>query len=341
MYELVRPGPQRIAQMRAANNCSTLAKGHRERYQCFRDAVRHAIVNVHLQCPVSGREPAGEIRNHSLGPLRVVRSTTSLPMRGLRTDRNICRARDDGLWVCFSLAGNVQLEQDGHVATLGTWDLALLDSSRPCLVDLAADVDSLWIYAPRVLLESRLLGANRIAARRISGDSAVGYVTGQMLTALTERLTVISSDEALVLSTGLLEMLSAALSEARLGTRVSRSTHRCALLGRIEAFISANFGDEALSPDPIARAVGISVRYMNRLFAEQGTTPARWMWSLRLERSRAMLEDQGQLTRPINNIAYACGFRNVSHFNRSFKLRFGVSPGLWRRRHLATAGGSS
>ena len=41
-----------------------------------------------------------------------------------------------------------------------------------------------------------------------------------------------------------------------------------------------------------------------------------------------MLKDQ---SRPIANIAAACGFATQAHLNSAFKQRTGVTPGVYRR----------
>ena len=51
-------------------------------------------------------------------------------------------------------------------------------------------------------------------------------------------------------------------------------THRRALLTRIQAFIQQRLGDPELSPGVIAAAHHISLRYLRKLFQEQGTTVA-------------------------------------------------------------------
>jgi AraC-like DNA-binding protein len=45
-----------------------------------------------------------------------------------------------------------------------------------------------------------------------------------------------------------------------------------------------------------------------------------------------MLADRQHDKRKVSEIAYACGFNEVSYFNRCFRARFGTSPTQLRGR---------
>jgi AraC family transcriptional regulator, positive regulator of tynA and feaB len=47
----------------------------------------------------------------------------------------------------------------------------------------------------------------------------------------------------------------------------------------------------------------------------------------RLQHCRQALEDPSQLGRTVGDIAYSCGFSDLSHFTRRYKAQFGRSPG--------------
>jgi AraC family transcriptional activator of tynA and feaB len=52
----------------------------------------------------------------------------------------------------------------------------------------------------------------------------------------------------------------------------------------------------------------------------------QWVWSERLERCRRDLEEPLLRVRTVSEIAYSWGFSDVSHFSRSFKQKFGITP---------------
>ena len=58
-----------------------------------------------------------------------------------------------------------------------------------------------------------------------------------------------------------------------------------------------------------------------------GTSPGRWLLERRLERSASLLQTTGL---SVTEIMLECGFEELSHFSRAFKVRFGRSPSRYR-----------
>ena len=85
-----------------------------------------------------------------------------------------------------------------------------------------------------------------------------------------------------------------------------------------------------LDVNMIAKAQKTGRRTLFRLFAEEGSTPMRWLWQQRLARSyRALAE--GRITQ-VTDAAFSNGFSDLAHFSRTFKAKFGVSPQTLKRR---------
>ena len=74
----------------------------------------------------------------------------------------------------------------------------------------------------------------------------------------------------------------------------------------------------------IAAAVELSPRQLERLFAKYlSVNPSRYYLELRLDRARVLL---AQTTRPILDVAVACGFASASHFSRCYRTLYGCKP---------------
>jgi transcriptional regulator GlxA family with amidase domain len=85
-----------------------------------------------------------------------------------------------------------------------------------------------------------------------------------------------------------------------------------------------------LSVEALAQRAHMSPRHFARLFrTETGTTPARYVESIRLEAARRALEDSGQ---PVSAVALACGFGTPETMRRSFLRTLDVGPAEYRRR---------
>jgi len=92
---------------------------------------------------------------------------------------------------------------------------------------------------------------------------------------------------------------------------------------RIIEQMEANLA-EPLKLANMSPATGLSRRQTERLFRkEMGRTPARYYLDLRLERAHLLL-----LTSSLQviEIAVACGFTTASHFSRTYRERYGLTP---------------
>ena len=91
--------------------------------------------------------------------------------------------------------------------------------------------------------------------------------------------------------------------------------------------------DEPRPVHQIAQDVELSARQLERLFAKYlRTSPSHYYLKLRLDRARAMLL---QTTKPILDVAVACGFASASHFSRCYRAAFGRKPSDERAAALA------
>lgn len=102
----------------------------------------------------------------------------------------------------------------------------------------------------------------------------------------------------------------------RLGTRHDKLLQAAAYL---EAHI-----EEEFDLDACATHLSLSRRQIERLFNRYlGITPVRYMNDLRLARGRALLAETDM---KVTDVAVACGYASTSHFSKSFRKKYGVSP---------------
>jgi len=92
--------------------------------------------------------------------------------------------------------------------------------------------------------------------------------------------------------------------------------------------------DVPISMMDVADACGLSYRVFVRAFKRAlGTSPYDWFMASRIERAKELMADP---TLRLVDIAVQMGFADQSHFHRSFLRYIGVSPGMWRGRHLTS-----
>jgi len=89
---------------------------------------------------------------------------------------------------------------------------------------------------------------------------------------------------------------------------------------------------EDVSLEDAARAAGLSPFHFLRVFsAVVGATPHQYLVRLRLARAARLLAEE---ERPVTDIAFDCGFADLSNFVRTFRRAAGVSPREFRKRKI-------
>lgn len=84
-----------------------------------------------------------------------------------------------------------------------------------------------------------------------------------------------------------------------------------------------------LSIPQFAQLTGRSLSVFKRDFkAYYHTTPSRWLTQKRLEHARLLLETSNK---SVSEVAFECGFENLSHLSRIFKEKYGVAPSQYRQ----------
>lgn len=115
------------------------------------------------------------------------------------------------------------------------------------------------------------------------------------------------------------------------GQRLSRRARPDMAHGKlgIALQIMENNLEDPLRPDEIADLIELSTRQLERVFAKHlGMSPKRHYLQLRLEKARGLLR---QTNLSVTDICVACGFRSLSHFSKSYRGTFGLSPGQEKR----------
>jgi transcriptional regulator GlxA family with amidase domain len=81
----------------------------------------------------------------------------------------------------------------------------------------------------------------------------------------------------------------------------------------------------------VAEWLCLSRRKLEMLFEETGIGVAGWISRRRVEECQKMLADPEWRHLSITEVAFTCGFRDLSTFNRRFRAQCGVAPREVRR----------
>ncbi len=98
--------------------------------------------------------------------------------------------------------------------------------------------------------------------------------------------------------------------------------------------ICARLGDGEFSVAEVAKRQRVTPRDVHKLFENEGLTFSSFVLGQRLARARRMLSDPGFADLTIGSVAFDAGFGDLSYFNRTFRRRYGATPGEIRQSTL-------
>jgi len=98
---------------------------------------------------------------------------------------------------------------------------------------------------------------------------------------------------------------------------------------RVHRFLQQHFTADIAQPD-LAKLAGMTPEAFSRFFHRStGRTLVNHLHELRIGRACQLLQ---QTTDPITDICFACGFNNLSNFNRVFRRLRGTTPSAYRKQ---------
>jgi AraC-like DNA-binding protein len=125
-------------------------------------------------------------------------------------------------------------------------------------------------------------------------------------------------------ATHVYDLISLAIGATEEGRHLA--SQRGVRAARREAIRADLIRDPRVSLDQLAAQQGVSPRYVQMLFEEDGTTFSEFALERRLDMARAMLTSPRYGTWSVTAIALEAGFGDISYFNRRFKRRFLMTP---------------
>jgi AraC-like DNA-binding protein len=214
---------------------------------------------------------------------------------------------------------------------LNEGDVVLYDTNRPYMHGFPGFMRHVMFEVAGDEFRQRFPGWDLRAARRYDSSVGAGRQISASLRQIITHYSPISGTAVGV--TEIEEKIWNVLRMAHgLSRGAERSTYHSLVLDRVHQFLATNLRDPKLSPAMIAEHAGISVRQLNRLFAAEPDTLCAHIFAMRLDACRTDLRRRDTEQASVSEIAYSWGFRNISHFSRNFRERFGCTPSELRAR---------
>ncbi|MFK8049680.1 MAG: helix-turn-helix domain-containing protein [Halioglobus sp.] len=255
------------------------------------------------------------------------------PIAIFRRTEDIDRDSNDDFLLATQLEGTVLVTEKNVEFTQHPGSISLMSAGEPYTIIHTQKSHRLILHIPSTMYWERIFGSQEKQEFRPRLLEAGGLTTivHDMLKSLAFEADNLTITEQHTLAECLLEMTSAMLRSEVDQEYEHNHAKQSALFRRILEFMEANFSDCELTPEKIANANGISMRYVHSLFQQAGMTVSKWIWERRLKATREDLLDPSMGHMRVSEIAYRRGFNDPAHFSRAFKTRFDISPSKLRQ----------
>jgi AraC-like DNA-binding protein len=293
--------------------------------KAFDHLLKRAMLNWDITPDVDSPRPV-RINTRQVGGTRV----TDLLGAGIKARRGARhRALDDGDYVCLVcfFGGQAHIASNESERAFAAGDIGVWRNVGDAALDVGDWSDQLVVVMPEVQFKTYLKLPLLVNQWVATGVSTTGKLIGNFFETMRDNLSSMdgrSAEAALDMAMSLIgNAIDREQSQQDLRPRTS-------LYGRILAYIDRHLHEAFLTPKHLAEVHGISLRYLNLLFANNGETVAGRIRERRLLKCREELERRRNGV-SITEMAYRWGFSDTSHFSRSFKQRFGTSPSSWQQ----------
>ncbi|QBR01377.1 helix-turn-helix domain-containing protein [Paraburkholderia pallida] len=295
------------------------------------DAWQDALSRSYQEWQVPQRLPAtfyARVRQHDFAGTGIV-ETICDPCMGQRTRRQL--SHDDALYVGVQLttSGRERFKMGDAGVEVTSGDLVVWTTDQVVQFEVLERLHKVTLMIPWSLMRERLPERKQPpSGGKIESRSGVGSLLAVHLLALSNQIETLDQSVQGSVSRSTLELLGIALSGLQPSSAFDASA---AMLRRVQDFILQHLHEEDLNPTRIAEANHISLRYLHMLFQRSDMTVSGYILNSRLHACKQALTDPAFQRLQISEVAFRWGFNSVSHFCRTFKERYGVSPSDARR----------
>ena len=203
-------------------------------------------------------------------------------------------------------------------------DILIYDSAKPYSFNYTTAYKSKLLRIPRPLVQAKVSRIDSVGGTILQRDSSFGRLIHSLINeaSILAESPELHHDNDFIIPT--IEMITTAISRVTDTYHHIESGSHNKLLHEIKSYIREHITDEDLSLEKVAQEKNVSIRTLSRVFAEAGETPRSWLQSQRLSCAYEALAN-----RRVSNVTEAAltfGYKDLSHFSRTFKQCYGYSP---------------
>jgi AraC-like DNA-binding protein len=251
------------------------------------------------------------------------------PMTVYRRPGHIADKGGEFYMIPFTTRSPLLLTQFDREGRFEPGDVGFVATHTPYIYDQPMRDRFTALRVPTCLVKDRVPYADDLTATVFSGGTPMVAIFLNYARSCLKYGPELTDEQPGVLRC-LMDLFALAISASNSAAMSAETSVRVAHRHRALRFIEANFASPDLHSGTVARALRLSPRYLQKIFADRGETLSRLIRARRIAEARRLLECNETRKASVAQVAYAVGFDDVAHFSRTFREITGVAPSAYR-----------
>jgi AraC-like DNA-binding protein len=257
-----------------------------------------------------------------------IATSTLMPARVRRTPQLLTDGNDNLRLIIVKRSTTAAIAtQFGREIAVDPGGAVVLSNSEQNSITFPSQCRMLAVNLRRQLLRPLLRDFDVILARTISNHIDGLRLLSTYIGGLIDESELNSADAARLVVTQIYDLAALIMGATRDAAEIAKGRGlRVARLRAIKADIAEKLAGPNLSVQAVAMRQGVSPRYVQILFEEEGTTFSQYVIGQRLARAYRLLTDPRFADRSITSVAFDVGFGDLTYFSRVFRRCYGGTP---------------
>jgi AraC family transcriptional regulator, positive regulator of tynA and feaB len=294
-----------------------------ERLACWNEVVLSRIGPIAVEAP-ERCEFSATLECFQFSDLQILSPTS-----GASISRNRASDADPGvLNLMLQHAGRSWNSTLGRTSIVERGDFILYDPTRALELRTTAPTQMIIVRMPMARIEDKVPGLQNMVGIPVRGSSGGGAIVSSFLRrAWTEFKSEGGGEWVQALADAFWAVLPLAYTSDSLIAREAGRRHR--RWREVQAIVDRMLGESQFGAREIAGRLGVSVRYVQMMFAGMATTPSAYIQRRRVQLAGEMLRRHGRRM-SITDVAFEVGFADASSFCRAFRRLYRTTPRDYR-----------
>ncbi len=310
----------------------------KDRFEAWREDFCKRLVGLDIRCPDQKLFEA-KVRVIPLSQICLTVGQINETINLLRTKKLMTDGNDHLTLMILKHGKNMMIDQVGKTGVAQRGGALIVDNGRSGSLTVSrsdqknlpngSPIHNSCIYslAFNRNFASQFADPGLLTAREFHQDSRIYPLLVGYIESFLSSFSLKDPQSLKVVENHLVDLLMLMLKPNPKKSELAQSLGlRAARANEIMQAVNRDYSTSDISGKKIAEQMGISQRYLQILMEESGETFSRYLLKIRLEKVRSMLQNPELGNASISDIAFLCGFNDLSAFNRAFKRKYGLTP---------------